>query len=86
MCTSLGITRSPFSLALWGMGSLPGTTNYGDLKQCQQMTLSFTWPGTGHTAVEVLCPPALAVSLPLSIIISGLCTLPLCPPSHKFDI
>lgn len=30
--TSLGITRSPFSLALWGMGSLPGTTTYGDLK------------------------------------------------------
>lgn len=32
VCTSLGITRSPFSLALWGMGSLPGTTNYDDLK------------------------------------------------------
>lgn len=53
--TSPGI--SPFFLALWVMGSLPGTTNYGDLKWCQQVALSPTWPGTGPVQVEALCPP-----------------------------
>lgn len=40
-----GVNLNPFSLALWGWGgastlnsdTLPGTTDYADLKQCQQV-------------------------------------------------